>query len=366
MFDVASEIKDIGSISELLSSDAMIIEAYANSIIQQPKLFLPKDESLKLFEKQINDVLLRAKIHAESYLDSINPKIIELVSNVFNYCSIHDAVMKSIPEGATKKECIESIGILIELALKNERDGFKVEAELESFYTSMEQDAYSFKAIVNNLNDAVSGDRGKLASYQNQLSMIEDKIITEMTVSISASFTLSFGTLMIILGKVTNFKFAKQLKVPLMFGGIGMVVGSMGAIVTSTVVSSLWAAEKKKIVIEKVQLETELKFTAAISETYASLTKKIDGTCVVAKKMVGVWGILSRDLEEIIANLKSGLMSKGDAQKVIFKILNLKVNHLINDVENIKEQMTNVNIFKNKEGLELSKAIIATCKIFIN
>src|SRR3981189_3498761 len=64
------------------TSQALIIQTYANSVNEQPAVDFTGEPTLAAFQPQINAGLTKAQGHATSYLNVIQPNIIQNITNI--------------------------------------------------------------------------------------------------------------------------------------------------------------------------------------------------------------------------------------------------------------------------------------------
>ena len=77
MSDPTKAAQGINAANKAQSSQALIIQAYANSVNEQPAVDFSGEPNLATYQAQINNGLATAQSHAKNYLNSIQPSIIQ-------------------------------------------------------------------------------------------------------------------------------------------------------------------------------------------------------------------------------------------------------------------------------------------------
>lgn len=118
MSDPKKAAKGVNEANKLQSSQALIIQTYANSVNEQPAVDFSGDPSLKTYQDQINSGLTTAQNHANNYLNVIQPSIIENIANIANianignYYALNNAVANTLPEGSTDANLARPVEII--------------------------------------------------------------------------------------------------------------------------------------------------------------------------------------------------------------------------------------------------------------
>ena len=129
------------------SSQALIIQSYANSVDQQPKVDFSGEPSLKKYEKSINDGLQTAQSHANQYLNVIQPVILENISNIGNYYALHNAIATTLPEGSTEQQWIAALNVLVAESGKYRTAALNVVSQLQILSKNLNADSANFKTV---------------------------------------------------------------------------------------------------------------------------------------------------------------------------------------------------------------------------
>ena len=214
--DIAKIAQSMNTANKYQISQTLIIQAYCNSVAQQPLVNFEGDPGLETFQTSINDGLNRAKLHASGYLNVIQPEIIKNMSNIGNYYAIHNSVATTLPPGSSESEWINALHTLQAQAVMYKREARSTADLLNTFHSKMTTDVSLFATIVKDLNSAVNGDNGVLESIDGQLGILQGEINGAIAAVLVSGLSIIGGIFMITAGITT----------PLIVGGIGMFVES--------------------------------------------------------------------------------------------------------------------------------------------
>jgi hypothetical protein len=90
-------------------SQGMIVQAYCNSVLAQPKVDFSGFTGLLSYQTDINNGLTTAQTHANHYLTTIQPNIITNLSNILNYYALLRSLSIVLPAGTTKAVWIANL-----------------------------------------------------------------------------------------------------------------------------------------------------------------------------------------------------------------------------------------------------------------
>ncbi|QUM86270.1 HBL/NHE enterotoxin family protein [Moritella sp. 28] len=339
------------------SAQSLIIQTYANSVNEQPSVDFSGNQNLALYEKQINDGLATAQGHAANYLNNIQPNIIKNIANIDNYYTLHNAVPTILPEGSTEEQWVELLTVLKVKAAEYQKDANGVKTSLEGLTKDLSHDSQSFSKTVGNLNTAVNGDNGVLASDQKQLDNIQGKIDGAIAGIAVSGLTIAGGVFMIVVGGVADFVTAGTTT-PLVVGGIGMVTGGIGGEVAAAITLKNLNDEKARLLREESMLEAEVKLASGISSSYQSLVNQVNNAVTAATQMKNAWGSLASDLGSMISDLQLGIISTGIVREMMLTATNGIIKIVLKDIDTIKGQMAGVTIIVAKPGQTVGEAIV--------
>lgn len=352
---------NINDANKKQSGQALIIQAYANSVKEQPKVDFGGQDHLKIYEKQINDKLATAQVHADNYLNVIQPQIIQNITNIGNYYALHNAVPSTLPEGSTEEQWIEVL-----TALQVQADEYRMDADgiviiLRTLRDDLTIDTASFSATVNDLNVVVNGDNGILAADAKQLSDIQGKIDGAIGAIVASGLGIVGGVVLICVGA-----FATCVTGPAatscVIGGITLVVAGVGGEIAAGITLKNLNDQKANIISEEAKLTEEVKSATAISSGYQGLLSQVKNAVDAASAMENAWLFLSNDLKSMVNDLRNGIKKSGDIRKIFLTAADTEVKVVIQDIETIKGQMAGVRCIVAMPGQTVGEAIMDAVK----
>ena len=342
-------------------TEALIIQAYADSVEQQPPADFGDQPNLIGYQTSINDGLTKAKAHANNYLTVIQPEIIKNMSNIGNYYALHDAVATTLPRKSTIKKWNQVLHQLQSEAETYQRDANGTTKLLKTLHDALNQDVDAFADIVQELNAAVNGDHGVLDSIKGQLGLIQSQIDGAIAALVISSISTAAGILLIVIGSCVTLGTAIAAT-PLVVGGFAMVVGGIGAIGGSAAGFVHLDKTRGKLLTEESTLRYEVTLATGIQSGYASLFNKVKDAASAALRMELAWQRLAGDLGTLISDLNKGLMTADQIRKLFLTDANHDVQTVIKDINIMKAQMAGVTEFVAKKGQTLSQLINATAE----
>ena len=357
----ATAAKSMNAANKGQISEALIIQAYANSVEQQPQVDFGSVPSLKTYQTSVNDGLTKAKAHASNYLTVIQPQIIKNMSNIGNYYAIHDSVAKTLPAGSTLADWNKVLHTLQSQAETYQRDAKVTTNSLKTLHDALNQDVSTFGTIVQELNTAVGGDHGVLNSINGQISSLKGQIDGAIAAVVVSGLSIAGGVFMICVGSISDFVTAGTTT-PLVFGGIGMVAGGVAGEVKASVTLAGLLDKQASLLTKEAQLTSEVKLATGIQGGYASLFKKVKDAASASLKMELAWQTLAGDLGTLISDLNKGLMTADQLRTLFLTDANHDVQTVIKDINIMKAQMAGVTELAAKTGNSLSQLVTATAQ----
>ena len=350
--------KGVNQANKTQSSQALIIQAYANSIKEQPPVDFSGEPNLATYQTQINDGLAAAQAHANNYLNIIQPSIIQNIANIGNYYAINNAVATTLPAGSTEAQWIAALGVL-----KTQANSYKTAANgvvlaLQGLDTNLTKDAASFKATVTDLNAAVNGDNGVLASDDKELASLQGKIDGAIAGIVLSGLAIVGGAFLICVGAITDFVTAGTTT-PAVVGGIGIVVSGVSGEVASAIALKNLNDQKAKLLNQESSLRAEVKLATSISSGYQSLGTQVRNAVEAATAMENAWGFLASDIGDMISDLANGIQNAGYIRTLFLTAANTEVQTVLADIKTIKGQMAGLTSIVAPQGQTVGQALVA-------
>ncbi|MEA2206556.1 MAG: non-hemolytic enterotoxin [Blastocatellia bacterium] len=361
MSDPTKAAQGINTANKAQSSQALIIQVYANSIDEQPAVDFSGEPNLATYQTQINTGLATAQTHANNYLNVIQPNIIQNIANIGNYYALNNAVATTLPEGSTEAQWIESL-----TALQLQSTSYKTAANgvitsLKTLHDNLTGDTASFAATVSELNSAVNGDNGILASDDKELSSIQGKIDGAIAGIVTSGLAIIGGGFMIAVGGIADFVTAGTTT-PVVVGGIGIVLAGAGGEVASAITLKSLNDQKAKLLTEESTLKAEVKLATGISNGYQSLLTQVKSAVEAATQMESAWEFLRSDLGNMISDLQNGVQNAGQIRTLFLTAANTEVQTVITDINTIKGQMAGVTTIVAQPGQTVGEALVAAAR----
>ena len=296
------------------TSQALIIQTYSNSVLQQPAVDFSGNPRLLPYETSINNGLARAKLHVNAYTDTILPAIIDNMSHIRNYYALHNAVATTLPEGSTEEEWIIALNALKSTSLEYQVKARNTVTMLNNLHGKLVHDASTFKTAVSDFNSAVEGDNGVLDSINDKLSSIQENIDAAIAGVVFSTLAIVGAIFMICVGSIADFVTAGTTT-PLVVGGIGILVGGATGEVAASIKLAGFNSAKAALLTREANLKEEVKLATGIQTSYTSLRNKARNAVIASKEMENTWQSLSDDLETLIGELKSGMTNAGQVER---------------------------------------------------
>lgn len=317
------------------SSQALVIQGYALSTLQQPFVDFSGFANLKPNEDKVNDSLRSAKDHAKHYLNYLQPSLIKKITDIQEYFNVQNALGKALRPGLDNKTVITLLDAVQSQATGYRNDAKSLVLDLQKFRTTLGSDAANFNRVVADLNTAVNGDNGALADLNNQLDTLDSKIsgtIAGITVS---GLAVVGGVFMIAVGSVAEFVTAGT-STPLVIAGVGVVAGGVAGTVGASIALANLLDAKGNLLRQKSQLKDEVNLAMGMKSGFSSLSAHATDAMLATQEMANAWGLLSNHLGSLIKDVENG-KTNSDALRILF------LNAAQGDVKNIQQDITTIS-----------------------
>lgn len=356
--DPVAAANGINSANKDQTSLGLIIQTYSNSVKEQPSVDFGGQANLASYQTQINAGLATAKAHADTYLTTIQPNIVLNISNIGNFYALNSAVATTLPAGSTTAQWVESLTVLQTQSTAYQTAANGVVISLKTLLDDMTTDTAAFATTVTELNTAVNGDNGVLASDAKELSDVQGKIDGAIAGIVTSGLAVIGGVFMIAVGGIADFVTAGA-STPLVVGGVGILLAGVGGEVASAITLASLSNEKNRILNEESTLTAEVALAIGISGGYQSLMGQVKSAVDAASKMQNAWEFLSGDLGNMVSDLNSGIQSADQIRELFLTAANSEVKQVITDITTIKAQMAGVTSIVAKPGQTVAEALLA-------
>ena len=358
---IAEAAKKVSDANRGQSSQAILIQTYANSVLEQPNVNFAGFKTLGKLQNEINTGLGKAQAHADNYINTIEPAIIQNIGNIGNYYALHNAVASTLPVGSTEKQWIDSLTALKSEAAKYEAAANNVVVMITGLHGNLTTDAAAFAKIVAELNAAVKGDGGVLDSINGELGSIQSKIDGAIAGIALSGLAIMGGVFMIAVGGIADFVTAGA-STPLVVAGIAVVAAGVGGEVASALTLKSLNDEKANLLQQKSTLKAEVQLATGIGTAYQSLGTQVKQAVAAATDMKNAWNFLGSDLDTLVSDLDKGITNVGKVRQLFLTAANTEVGTVIKDIDVIKTQMTNPTRVPVPAGKTVGDAIVAAAQ----
>ncbi|MCU7879993.1 MAG: alpha-helical pore-forming toxin family protein [Candidatus Thiodiazotropha sp. (ex Lucinoma aequizonata)] len=365
MNNIIKAAQDIRAGTQSQCSQALLIQLYCNSILQQPKVnfsgFKDSLNGIKLIAigEDINVALATAQQHANEYLNAIQPKIITNVSNIENYFNLHKAVAVTLAPGSSTQQWITTLNAMKTASSKYQSEAEDVAVSLQTLHSDLSTDSASFTEQVSKLNALVKGSQGILHAMNSQLDSIQSKIDACIAGIVLSGLAIMGGVFIIAVGGVVGFVTAGA-STPLVLGGIALCAAGIGGEVASAVTLEKLYSTKATLLTQKADLNAEVKLATSIGSAYNNFNTQVKVGVTASTQMINAWRFLSSDLGNLADDLDKGVKSAGDIRTLYLKAANSVIsgkNGIDTDINTIKHQMTGVQSKVAPEGVHIGDFI---------
>lgn len=331
----------INSANKSQISQALVVQTYANSVLAQPQVDLSNASGLTQYQTQINAGITTAQAHANYYLNTLEPAMIQNMANIENYYQLHIALPETLPANSTAQEWVAGLSAIMQASQAYQSAASGLVRDITSFHAELAADAQAFATTVTELNAAVGGDNGALASIQSQLDSIQGQIDGAIAGIVASSLTIAGGTFLICVGAIGDFVTAGTSS-SAVIGGVGIVAtGAAGEVGASVALADL-NNQKAHLLAEEASLKSEVKLAKAISAGYSSLSGQVTAAISAASNMENAWNSAISDLGSLISDLNNGIQAPDNVRSLWVRAADGSIQTVLADVATIKTQMAGV------------------------
>ena len=333
--------KDIGAGAVSQSGQALQIQTYCCSVLQQIDVDFSNTPSLSSYETEINGGLATAQGHANNYLNNIQPLIITNLSNISNYFSLQNAVLTVLPAGSTNAEWIDSLNALLQSAQTYQTAANSLVTTLTTLSSDLASDVKDFSKIVSDLNATLNGDNGVLAQLADEASQLNGQIDGCIAGIVVSSLAIIAGAFITAVGAVADFVTAGA-STPVVLGGLAIIAAGVGGEAGAGVALGNLLSAKAALYQKQSTLSAEVLVSAQISHGYAGLQAQAENAVTAATQMYNAWESLNADLNSLIDDLQNGTTSGDAVRQLWLTAADSTVKTVLTDISTIKGQMAGV------------------------
>lgn len=344
----ASALSALGNGATHQSSQMLVVQGYVLSALEQLDVNFSGFDNLKKYQTQINSSLATAQDHSHYFLNTLQPGMIGQLAGIVSYINLQNAAANGITPQTSKSDTLKVLQAIKEQATDYHVSAKKLVTHVDNFRTSLSDDAANFASVVSNLNAAVSGDKGVLASLENQLKDIDHKIDTAIAGSVVSGLAILGGALLIGIGVIAEFETA-GLSTGLVIGGAALLAGGAAGEAGSALALASLYKQKNAILTKELQLKAEVKLASGISSGYQNLSNSAANAATASQQMANAWDELDDHLGNLITSVDQGTLSSGALQKLFLIAAQGDAKDVLQDVKRIEQQISGATRFGNAQ-----------------
>jgi hypothetical protein len=352
--DDATSAMDQGSKAQ--SSQALILQAYALSVLQQPLLNL-NTKSLEPLQNDMNASLKAAMAHANNYKNVILPSMLTSLTSMNQYFNLQNALATALTPSTDQKTTVAALNAVLDQANGYKSDAVSLQQQLAGLSSDISGDASKFNGFVTQLNAALNGDNGVLTDLQNQLGSIDGKIDGAITGTVLSGLAILGGAFLIAVGAIADFVTAGT-STPLIIAGIGIVATGVGGEVASAVTLSNLINMKADMLRQQAQLQAEVQLAAGLQSGYTSLSNAAVSAATAAQQMSNAWGLLGGHLSNLITDVEKGKQNAGTLQTLFLTAAKGAVADVQTDITTIDRQLTGAQQVATPSNATIAQQVV--------
>lgn len=320
------------------SSQALVIQGYALSALQQPLVDFSGFNNLKDNEDSVNNSLKAAKDHANNYLNTLQPSLIKKITDIQEYFNVQNALGQALQPDMDNKTVIMLLDAVQSQAVGYQSDAKALVLDLQKFRTTLSSDASNFNRVVADLNTAVNGDHGALADLSHQLDELDSKIGGAIAGIAISGLAIAGGAFLVAVGGIADFVTAGA-STPLVLAGVGIVATGVGGAVGGSIALANLMDAKGNLLRQKSQLTDEVNLATGMKSGFSSLATHAEGAMQSTQEMANAWGFLSNHLGALIKDIEKGKTSAGALRTLFLTAAQGDVKNIQTDITTISGQL---------------------------
>jgi hypothetical protein len=325
------------------ASQALLVQGYALSVLQQPFVDFSGFPTLKKNQDDLNNGLVKARDHSNLYLNTILPSMINRIADIDAYFSLQTALSQAIAPGTDARTAINLLKEVQEQAQTYQGQAGTLVLSLQTLRDGISTDAAVFNTFVTAMNAAVNGDNGVLTSINDQLGSIDGKIAGAATGVALSGLAIAGGIFMILVGAIADF-FTAGTSTPLVIAGVGVLAAGIGGEVGSALALSGLLNLKSKLLSDKSHLTAEVSLASGLASGFGSLAKSAAGAVQATQEMANAWSLLGDDLGSLVNSLNRGQTTVDAIRNLFIIAAQNNVKTIQADVGIIRNQLTGVQV----------------------
>lgn len=350
----AQAIKPIGDSIGLFLCNAMLLQGYANSVLEQPLVSFPKKANVIAFQNKVNASLRGVKVNVNYFLGNILPELTTLFGDIHNFFSLYLGLCTSIHhKGLEYNELIDSFSLFQSFATAYQSEVSSLNTNLGKLKRQFTVDEMMLHKSIVDFNHAINGDNGFLAEISGKMNNIDNKLSDEYPKNFIGGFAMGAGYWFMLLGTL-GFEYSGIS--PMYLGAIIFFMGS--AFDNLAVYAALDLIKKKYELLEnESRLKAEVVLSLSITHGIQSMKKISSNLLSLLSKFAIFWNSLIAELSAIRQYLKNKTMSLEQARVTLLSSINI-VEKIFIDLTKVKNIMSGVQVVQYRSIHEFFSKIL--------
>lgn len=341
--DIATGADAIRSNLKATGSQALVLQGHANLIGQQATIDLSAFEKLAGYEERINGSIASAKQHANTYIQVILPKMIGTSTSIDRFFNLQNALGTALQPGTATATATKLIGTVQDQATLFRDDARDIADRLHVLNGDLNNDAGSFKAFVTDMNAAVNGDNGVLASIDSQIGDLDTQIAVASSAIALGGLAVLGGGLMIATGAIAEVITAGTSSM-LVLAGVGVAAAGVASVTAGGITLSHALDAKGDLLSKKEALKGEVAYALSLKSNFTAIT----GSCLdgarAAGDMANAWDMMTGHMGNLIRDLESGRTSVDELRQLFLTAAQGDVRNILSDNAMIQRQLAGVSV----------------------
>lgn len=347
-----SNFEKMGSAERAHASQAVIVQSYALSALQQSTIDFGGIEKLKAIQSDLNTGIGKSQDHAKFYLDKLLPDMIHQSTNLDAFLNLQTALPMALDPKAPASEAIAMMKAVQEQAQDHRTSSKTLVTNLQKLRTDISGDATVFKSNVLKMNGILEGDNGVLAVLDEQVDKIDSKINWAIAGIAGSGLAVAGGVLLVCVGSVGSFITAGTSSVAVV-AGASLILGGVAGGAALTYALIKYQETKAELVNKQKSLKNEVKAVSGVCSQIKTLASGASNAASATQDMANAWTILEQDMGSLITNLEKGQTTVDGLRKLYQQAAKGTVATLKLDNATIQKQLTGVDKKYAPEGTDL-------------
>jgi hypothetical protein len=342
------------------ASAGLVVQSYCTQVLNQPDIGIPSSLTDQL--PPINKYLADARTHANDYLNTVQPQIIAVVTDVGGYsqqfAAFYGLINQKLQDwsGGNQGAKAEALALLQQLqsGIDTRKQNIdKVRDLVGTFRTNVNQDASNFNTAVTRADVVIGGDQGAIAQLQNSIDELDKQIGGAATGVALSGLAIIGGIFVVAVGAVAGFVTAGT-STPVVIGGVALIVAGVAGLTASSIVLAKLIDTKAGLLQQKTQLQADLTFLHNFKSTVGQLASSAEAASTQLNNVYNAWTILGKDMGNVVTSV-SNARSFSELPVVVQAYLdsaNRQWATVQQNVQTIENQMSGVqtSVLKDNSG----------------